>query len=259
MISETYDGFVCDLDGVVYRGSAPIPGAAEAIARSRASGHRFLFCTNNSYRTPGSYIERLGAQGIQASREEVLTSAMVTARVLRGRAPENRAVYLVGGPGIRGELEGAGFDVVSPTEDRDVGTVVVGADPDFTYDAMRRAARAVREGALLIGTNPDTSFPATDGLWPGAGAILASIEVASGVQAEIMGKPRRPMMEEAARRLEGCKSIAAIGDLPATDLDGARSQGWGTILVLSGVTDTAAVAGLDPQPDHVIGSIAELA
>ncbi|MEA2460874.1 MAG: hypothetical protein QOH90_1051, partial [Actinomycetota bacterium] len=113
-------------------------------------------------------------------------------------------------------------------------------------------------GAMFIATNADPSFPGADGLLPGAGAILASIEVASGRLAEVMGKPNPAMMQAAARRLEGCESIAAIGDQPITDLAGARLQGWATILVLSGVTTTADVESLDPRPDYVLDSISDL-
>jgi ribonucleotide monophosphatase NagD (HAD superfamily) len=106
-------------------------------------------------------------------------------------------------------------------------------------------------------------------VWPGAGAILASIEIASGRRAEVMGKPHRPMMEVAARHLldlSGAGSggqkragrIAMVGDRPETDLDGARSMGWTTVLVLSGVTDAATAARLDPAPDLVLEGLAAL-
>jgi HAD superfamily hydrolase (TIGR01450 family) len=136
--------------------------------------------------------------------------------------------------------------------------VIVGADPGFTYQSMRAAADAVRRGAMFVATNADPSFPGAEGLLPGAGAILASIEVASGHRAEVIGKPNAAMMHAAARRLEGCRSIAAIGDQPITDLEGARLQGWATILVLSGVTTRGDVDRLDPPPDYVIDSIADL-
>ena len=110
----------------------------------------------------------------------------------------------------------------------------------------------------MIATNPDPSFPAEDGLWPGAGSIVAAIEVASGGSAEVIGKPHAPMMDAIEERLAGCDAIAAIGDQPVTDLAGARSKGWATILVLSGVTTADEAAVLDPAPDYVIESLADL-
>lgn len=257
MISESFDAFVCDLDGVIYRGSEPIPGAAEAVARLRAGGKRFLFCTNNSQATVTEYVGKLDSFGIKTAPEEVLTSATVTAGVLEARGLAGTTVYLVGGLGIREELEGRGFRIVENLS-AGVGVVVVGSDLGFDFEMMKSAARAVRGGAVFVATNADPSFPAPDGLWPGAGAILASIEVASGRTAEILGKPHAPMMDAAEIRLAGCERIAAIGDQPVTDLFGARAKGWATILVTSGVTTAEAAATLDPPPDHVLPSIADL-
>ena len=41
--------WVLDLDGVIWLGDEPIPGAAEAIGRLRRNGERMAFVTNNSY------------------------------------------------------------------------------------------------------------------------------------------------------------------------------------------------------------------
>jgi HAD superfamily hydrolase (TIGR01450 family) len=137
---------------------------------------------------------------------------------------------------------------------------VVGWDPRFDYDAMRRATVAVNGGAGLFASNDDPSFPAEKSMqWPGAGAILASIETACGQKATVFGKPHRPMMEAAARRLGGERRVAIVGDRPETDLLGGRDMGWITILVLTGVTSSEQASGLDPQPDHVLPSLRELA
>jgi 4-nitrophenyl phosphatase len=254
MISESFDAFVCDLDGVIYRGTAPVPGAAGAVNALRAAGKRFLFCTNNSTATIEQYVERLERFGIEAGPDAILTSATVTANVLSRRG--TATAYLVGQDGIAEELERVGIREVADPEAETPDAVVVGADRTFTWEKLRVAADAVLAGAVLVATNPDPTFPDVEGLLPGAGALVAAIEVASGTQAEVMGKPAAPMMEEAARRLEGAERIAAIGDQPITDLAGAASMGWGTILVLSGATTSAE--GLSPAPDHVLGSIAEL-
>jgi 4-nitrophenyl phosphatase len=258
MISPAFDGLVCDLDGVIYRGGDPLPGAVDAIHRLRARGVKVLFCTNNSRSTVSDYVEKLTSMGLEAVEDDVLTSAIVTAEVLRERGFSGRTAMIVGGDGVR---EALGNVCISVKDDPSVTVtdlVVVGWDPSFTYDAMRRASIAVRRGALLIATNDDASFPAEDALWPGAGAILASIETAAGVTAEVMGKPHAPMMTAAARRLEGCKEIAVVGDRVDTDLAGGVARGWTTILVLSGVTTPKQATKADPQPDIVLGSIAEL-
>jgi 4-nitrophenyl phosphatase len=110
----------------------------------------------------------------------------------------------------------------------------------------------------LIASNADATFPAPDGPLPGAGAILASIEVAGGRRAEVLGKPHRPMTDAIVRRLGTEGPTAAIGDRPDTDLAGAFEMGWMTILVLSGVTSRAQAGSLERQPDLILDSIADL-
>lgn len=253
------DGLVCDLDGVVYRSSEVIPGAPEAIASLRSEGVRIVFATNNATHTVSSYVARLAAHGIDVEESDVLTSAVVTAEEMTGRGWTGRSVFLVGSDGIREALQAAQMDIVAGEDARRADIVVISGDPNFDYDAMRTALYALRNGADLIATNDDPTFPVSDGLWPGTGAILASIERASGRTAEVMGKPNRPMMAAARRRLSGCRHIAVVGDQPATDLAGGRSLGWTTVLVLSGVTGEDIAATLDPTPDLVASDLAEVA
>lgn len=258
--SQHFDGMMCDLDGVVYRGGDVIEGAPEAIERLRARGVRVLFCTNNSRSPVETYIERLGVLGIKAGERDLLTSATVTAEVLEKRGYSGKKAIVIGDIGVRQTLMDIGMRLNDDTESTDADVVVVGWDVEFTFDVMRRASTAVRDGAQLVATNSDSTFPAAQGLWPGAGAILASIEVASGGKAEVIGKPHQPMMRMAADRLEaaGATAIAAVGDRPDSDLAGALLLGWATVLVLSGVTSAAAAAMVEPEPDLVVPSLAAL-
>jgi 4-nitrophenyl phosphatase len=258
MISEQIDGLLCDLDGVVYRGDQPIAGAPEAIVKLRRRGVKIVFCTNNSRSTVAQYVEKLARVGVEATAHDILTSGLVTADVLAARGFSGRRAIVVGGEGVSDALLAAGISIDDDPSSTAADLVVVGWDPDFDYVAMRRAATAVRGGATFVATNSDATFPAPDGLWPGAGAILASIEVAAGRPAEVMGKPYAPTMDAAARRLAGAAHIAAIGDRPDTDLAGGAARGWATILVLSGVTSKEEVPRISPPPDLVLNSIAEL-
>jgi 4-nitrophenyl phosphatase len=258
MVSETVDGFVCDLDGVIYRGDRVIDGAPETVRLLRNRGARFVFCSNNSRTTLSGYRDKLEGMGIPASEEEVLTSAVVLSEELKKRNLAEATALVVGGEGLRESVAEAGLHIVEGDEGRDADVVAVGWDHDFTYDKMRVAVLAVRAGALLLASNDDASFPAVDGLWPGAGAILASIEVGSGTGAEVVGKPREPMRRAAAERLRGCDRIAVVGDRVETDIEMGRAMGWQTILVLSGVTSEEEAKKIDPPPDVVVGSIADL-
>lgn len=255
---EGVDGIVCDLDGVLYRGSQPIPGAAGTIDRLRDHGIRIVFVTNNATATIDERLTRMQALGVRATRDELITSAVVTAEHLVAEGWKGSTAFVIGKDGVRRALEEAGINLVTGADGVRPDLVVVSGDDAFTYGAMRTAARAVRAGAYFVATNDDATFPAPDGLWPGAGAIIAGIVVASGRTPVVIGKPHRPMMEVAARRLGGCKRIAVVGDQPATDLAGARAMGWATVLVLSGVTSSEEAVALDPRPDAVLPGIVEL-
>jgi 4-nitrophenyl phosphatase len=257
-IGEDIDALVCDLDGVIYRGSDPIPGAAEAIERLRERGVRVLFCTNNSRSTVGDYLAKLDRMGIPTPAGDIVTSATVTAEVLQRRGFAGKTAIVVGGDGVREALSSVCISVKDDPTVRRADVVVVGFDPTFTYDAMRRATYALLNGAAFVATNDDPAFPAEEGLWPGAGAILASIETASGRSAEIMGKPHPPMMDIVAARLGPDAKVLVVGDRPDTDLAGGAARGWPTALVLTGVTAGDDVDGVTPKPDLVLGSIAEL-
>lgn len=254
MIFEEMDGLVCDLDGVIYRGDEAIPGSVEAVNALTEQGVSVLYSTNNSRSTIDAYLRKLRGLGVVVQRDQILTSAVVTAETLAERGLPPGPALVVGGEGIHQAMTRVGFELT--TGDHAV-VVVVGWDPRFDYDAMRRAALAVSNGATLIATNADPTFPAAGGaLWPGAGAILASIEAATGRRAEVMGKPHAPMMDIAAQRLDGSRFIVAVGDRPETDLAGARERGWKTVLVLSGVAGPDDVVRLADPPDAVARDLA---
>jgi 4-nitrophenyl phosphatase len=253
------DGLVCDLDGVLYRGDVAVPGAAAAIAELRARGVRIVFCTNNSRNTVAQYQHKLATMEVDVAPGEILTSAVVTGEYLAETGGAGATAIVVGGDGLRESVGAAGLEIVDSPAVARAEVVVVGYDTSFTYDAMRRASLALRDGAAFIATNVDATFPAPGGaLWPGAGAIVASLVTASEREPIVMGKPRAPMMDAAEKRLHGARRVAILGDRPDTDLAGGVAKGWTKILVTSGVTAPGEESSLDPPPDLVLGSIADL-
>ena len=252
------EGLVCDMDGVLYRGDEAVPGAGEAISFLRARRVRVLFCTNNSRYTVEHYAERLAGMGLPVSPEEILTSGVVTAEVLAGRGFKGKAAMVLGGEGVRAALTDAGLDVTRAQESSPADVVVVGLDPEFDYAKLAKAAAAVRDGAVFVATNADATFPAPGGLLPGAGSILAAVEAASGRKAEVMGKPHPPMTAAIARRFEGLRRVAIVGDRADTDLVAGEELGWKKVLVLSGVTSPHEAEAVAPQPDAILPSLADI-
>ncbi|MDQ1395466.1 MAG: hypothetical protein QOG64_725 [Acidimicrobiaceae bacterium] len=239
--------WVLDLDGVVWLGGQPLPGAADAIRRLRAAGERLLFLTNNSGPRLAEHTAKLRAAGVDAEEDEVVSSAHAAAALL---APGIRA-YVLGGPGVTEALERRG---VIPTDDPDeADAVVVGRTEDFDYPALAAATRAVRNGARYIGTNDDATYPTPEGMVPGAGAILAAVTTAGGRPPEVAGKPYPPTVA-LVRQLVG-EVGTVVGDRPDTDGLLARGLGARFVLVLTGVTAREDLP-VDPAPDEVAADLA---
>lgn len=249
---------VCDLDGVVWLGDEPIPGSAAAIQALRDRGHRVLFATNFSFAPVEETERKLERCGIPA-RGDVVTSAQAAAHVVH---PGER-VLVCAGPGVVQAVEQRNAEVV--TRGR-IDAVIVGFHRTFDFEAMTRASSAVRQGARLIGTNDDATYPTPHGEIPGGGAILASVEVASGRSALVAGKPHQPMAD-LVRHLLGLgddvqdrsllSRMVMVGDRPSTDGLFARRLGCRYAQVWSGVTGRHET--VEPNPDLSADSLAGIA
>ena len=231
---------VLDLDGVVWLGDEPLPGAAEAVERFRAAGLAVGFMTNNSSLPVAMYVEKLARHGLPADPSEVLTSALATAEYLAADLPPGSKVLACSGPGVVEALEARGFEVVDagPAE-----AVVVGWHRTFDFDRLHRASAAIRAGARFVATNLDATYPAPNGLLPGNGALVAAVATAAGRQPEVAGKPEAPTVALVRGRF-GDRGIIA-GDRPSTDGALAEALGWPFALVVS----EATLSGEEPS-DH---------
>ena len=241
--------WVVDLDGVVWLADRPIPGSVEAVARARAAGVRLLFVTNNSSLTVEEYLDKLAGMSIPTVAADLVTSAQAAAGLL----PAGSSAVLCAGAGVRQALGERGVEI-RPAGPAD--TVVVGWHRDFDFDGLANACRAVWGGARLVATNADATYPTPDGLLPGAGSILAAVEKATGVKAEVAGKPEPPVVALLKERAQGPVALV-VGD--RLDTDGLLAQRLGVpfALVLSGVSKQEPGPG-QPPAAHVEPDLAHL-
>jgi len=257
---ERYQGFLLDLDGVLFRGDQPVAGAGEAVAGLREAGRAVVFLTNNSARTPDQVAEKLRGMGVEASAGEVVTSAQATARVMATMAREDSraaSAYVIGERGVREALAEGGIDVLDG-EPEEAGFVVVGWDRAMDYRRLRTATVLVRGGARLVATTADASYPAPDGQqWPGAGALLAAVETASGARATVVGKPHRPLFDAAVERA-GTDQALMVGDRIETDIVGALHAGLDSALVLTGAATAQDLLDQDGLPLMVLDDVGGL-
>jgi glycerol 3-phosphatase-2 len=254
-LADRYDCFLLDLDGVLYRADDPVPGAGEVTRWLRERGKRLAFVTNNSSKTPQQVAHKLDRMGIAASADEVVTSALATAALLARSGVQS--AYVIGETGIRTALEEAGIEILDGKAGR-ADAVVVGWDRGVTYDRLREAALLVQRGAKLVATNGDASYPAPDGKWPGAGAILAAITTTTGRPADAeVGKPHRPLFESALERAGGGRPLV-VGDRIDTDVAGAAVVGWDSLLVYTGVATPADLLRASHLPTYAARELSAL-
>jgi HAD superfamily hydrolase (TIGR01457 family) len=263
---------IFDLDGVVYRGEQPVPGAVDLIGDLHANDVLVRFATNNSTATRDEYVERLGGMGIRTSTREVVTSTSATVEHLERHHPDVRRVLALGEAGLRRELAAAGYEVLAAQDAAPDGyqgeilgtaydAVVCGLDRGVTYQRLAVAASAIRAGARFVATNADLRFPTPIGLLPGAGAIVAAIRAATGVDPLVIGKPQ-PAMFSTILEAAGVPVAEAlvVGDNADSDIVAARRAGIASALVLTGVTDAASADGLegDRRPSVMVAGPAAL-
>ena len=253
-----YDHVLLDLDGCVWVGGEPTPRAPEAIAALRAGGKRIAFVTNDARYGIEEFVRLLWASGVQASVEEVVSVGAAMQHLLAERFEGARAV-VIGSVAMHRHVIDAGLRVVNRTSRvAEADVVVVGVHDAFDYGELREATRAALNGATIIGAARDASFPQPDGLWPGGGALLAAVEVASGVSAHIVvGKPEPGLFLTALDRLGPGRALM-IGDRLELDVAGAQAAGIDGALVRSGDVNAAPDASAGPTPVAIADTLADL-
>ncbi len=265
-----------DLDGVVYRGAAPVPGVAAVLADRAARGDTVVYVTNNSMHYRADYVTRLAGLGAPVTADRVVSSARATALYVAGPAmePPVRRVLAVGAGGLERECRDAGLEVVTAAHAAtrlaqegidgwqaagQPDAVVVGLDPQFTYQKLAVAVDCVHHGARFVATNRDPVFPTERGTRPGAGAIVAAVEAGAQVTPVSIGKPE-PLLLEMAIRAAGSglarDDAVMIGDGLTTDLAAANRLGIPCVLMLTGVT-TRAQADALPAAERPIALAAD--
>ena len=259
----TFKALVVDMDGVLWHGETPLPGLNEFFDTLRGLELPFVLATNNAMNVAEDYTEKLAKFGVEVAPERILTSSEATASYLRRTYPDVKEVYVVGEQGLHRAVKEQGFSVVSPEEAKKgahVPIVVTGlARESLTYELVAMASLLVRNGAELVATNADSSYPTELGMMPGAGALLSVITVSTGAEPTVIGKPNAAMFEEALERLgTSAEETAMIGDRLGTDIKGAKAAGMQTVLVLSGVSERDEIDSSGIKPDYVLEDIREV-
>jgi glycerol-1-phosphatase len=256
-LANSYDQFILDLDGCVWVGGEPTPGAVDALEEMRLAGKRLAFATNNAYESGEDLVAQLWKIGVRASLRDVVTVGGAMQHLL-SETRSGRTAFVIGTAAMYRHVTDAGLRVLNGTDLASrAEVVVVAGTTDLVYDDLRRAVQAVTRGADFLATARDPTYPQPDGLWPGTGAVLAAVEYATGARAELVGKPQPQLFLTALDRLGDGRTLV-VGDRVESDLAAASAAGLDAAYVLSGGGDSTALDGFDPRPAGVAGTLAEL-
>jgi HAD superfamily hydrolase (TIGR01450 family) len=254
---QRYEQVILDLDGCVWVGPDPVPGSAEAIVALREAGKRVAFVTNDPRHAGEEFVRKLWGIGVQASLADVVTVGAAVQHLLA--ETRGGTAFVIGTESLRRHVADAGVRIVNHT---DLATraelVIVGGTDEVAYEDLRDAVLALRRGADFLATGRDPTYPMPDGLWPGTGAILAAVEVGSGRQAAIVGKPEPQLFFTALDRLGDGRTLV-IGDRLDADIAAAEKARLDSALVLTGGTSREeAEAAKKPRPIAVADNLAAL-
>ena len=240
-----------DLDGTLYLDDEPVDGAAEVVADLRAGDTDVYFLSNNSSRWKTDYVTKLAGLGIDAEGSQVVLSTDGVIDYLTDDGVEE--CYVVGTASMREAIDEAGVDVTAT----DPEAVVVGFDTELTYEKVRRATLAIRDGAEFLLAHPDLVCPTAEGLVPDCGSIGALVEAAAGrAPTRVFGKPHAEMIAPVLEE-EGLSpgDVAVVGDRLETDVRLAENVGCDSVCVLTGDADRAAVEAHELSPTLVVPSV----
>lgn len=249
-----FGGFMIDMDGTVYKGGIPIPGAVGFIESLKSHGIPFVFLTNNSAHARTHYLNKLLGMGFDVTMDNVLTSTVATARFVLSERPGSR-VYPIASDDVVRDLIDAGLDIV----DSDPDIVLLAFDRTITYEKINKGYRFIMDGAELVATHPDDLCPTEDFYDVDIGPFIRMFEEMCDVKAVVIGKPNRLMLEMAAGEMGvDPMDTVMVGDRMYTDIQMAVSAGTQSILVLTGETTREDLETSQVMPTMVLESVADI-
>lgn len=254
-LSAVYDTALLDLDGVVYLSQDAVPHAVESLLAAEKQGMRLTYVTNNASRTPEAVTAHLVELGLKATVDEVVTAAQAVARLIAEQVPKGAKVLAVGGEGLIRALEERGLTLVRSADD-DPAAVVQGFVPETMWKDLAEVAYAVGRGVPWFSANTDLTMPTSRGIAPGNGALVTAVAQATKTWPTIAGKPEPALHRETMLRTRA-KHPLVVGDRLDTDIEGANRAGVESLLVLTGVTDEAALSAAKPvhRPTYVAADL----
>ena len=247
-IAQEYECLLIDLDGTVFRGASPTPGAVRSLDEVHG---RKLFVTNNASRSADQVAAHLRELGFTATGADVVTSAQSAAHLLAGQLSPESPVLIVGTEALANEIATVGLRPVRRYDDDPVA-VVQGLSTTIGWPDLAEAALAIRAGALWVAANVDPTLPTERGLLPGNGSLVAALRAATDAEPRVAGKPAPQLFQDAVARGDFRASLV-VGDRLDTDIEGANAAKLPSLMVLTGVNTARDAVYADParRPTYI--------
>ncbi len=245
-------GLILDMDGVLWRGQQSIGSLPDIFSIIEEMGLKVAAVTNNAAQSIQEYQQKFASFGVNLNGNQIVTSASVTIAYLKEHFSIGTPIYVVGSKSLMKMVQDAGFYLSNNDTKPKARVVIAGLDREITYERIHIASDLVRHGAKFIASNNDATFPIPNGLQPGAGVMVAAIQIASGIEPTVLGKPM-PYPYEAALKYLACEPHEAmgIGDRISTDIAGAQAAGCLTGFVCSGVNSRDEAEIWQPSIDII--------
>ena len=250
--------FLFDMDGTLYLGNQLYPFTIELLNTIKANGGKYLFMTNNSSKSVLDYVKKLEKLGIQATREEFMTSSQATAFYLH-KHHEGQRLYVCGTESLKEELRSEGFTVTTNLDE--VDCIVMGFDTELTFQKLHDVSYLLltRPELPYIATNPDLVCPTEFGSVPDCGSVCIGIKNATGREPIVIGKPSPLMPQLAMEKLDIAKEeTCVVGDRIYTDVKSGLNAGITGILVLSGETTREILEASEEKPHLVLENAGQI-
>src|SRR5437763_9586465 len=250
---EPVHGVLLDIDGVLHVSLQPLKGATEVLRWLEQHGYPTCFVTNTTTLARATLAQRLQGIGLPITEERLITAPVATANYLRQRFPGKRCWLLTKGDTA---ADFAGIELVESEADI---VVIGGAEELLTYEAMNAAFRMLMDGAVLLAMHRNLYWRASDGLMLDSGPYVHALELATGKQAIVLGKPDRVFFEQALQSIGMAADEAVmVGDDIENDVGGAQRAGMRGILVCTGKHSADSPLLERVQPDSILPSIVDL-
>lgn len=253
--------FLLDMDGTIYLDDMLFEGTLDFLRTVREKGGRYLFLTNNSSKGVDSYVEKLQRLGIDAEKEDFLTSVDAMIAFLRkkyGSSAESRKIYIFGTESFKEQMKSEGFNITDVLED-DIETLVIGFDRELTFQKLEDACILLGRGVDYFATNPDWVCPTWYGSVPDCGSFCRMLETATGRKPYFVGKPQPDMVLMALEKFGyEAEDAVMIGDRLYTDIACGVNAGIDTVFVLSGEGTLEDLEKSQVKPTWILKNIEEI-